>query len=381
MGKRELLLIVAFLIVGAVVYQATAPPPGPNERSISISGILEKVRREMRGNRSRAEETRVTAVELDPGTTEIRIAGTYAELTITGENRRDMETKFRVTSNGYDDAEAKELVGKTQLKVDDAGSSLRLESKYPEPGSQRAWLTLLVPANMKVRIDGSPVRTTVVNVAGLEIAGLRGETSIKQISGRVSMTHRGGRLTIDDVAALKLTARGSAATVSRVHGEATFSMQSGELSAMGLRGQVDVEASVRLEGLANEARVDGRNTEIEIEMARPAAVTVSNDGGEPIEITPPSAGFTLDAVSAHGRVLVPDELRGGLTAKGSEEEAEHRANGAVRGGGPTLTLRSNHGEIRILSPDGASDEPERPEKATPEQPKPPATVKKLKGRS
>jgi hypothetical protein len=176
-----------------------------------------------------------------------------------------------------------------------------------------------------------------------------------------------------------------------VHGEATFSIQSGELSATGLRGQVDVESqhaeivlrkladasgpfrvnavggSVRLEGLANEARVDGRNTEIEIEMAKPATVSVSNDGGEPIEITPPSAGFTLDAVSAHGRVLVPDDLRSGLSSKGTEEEAEHRANGPVRGGGPTLTLRANHGEIRILSPDSTSPEPAKPEKPKPEK--------------
>ena len=32
MGKRELLLVLVFVIVGAVVYQATAPPPEPGTR-------------------------------------------------------------------------------------------------------------------------------------------------------------------------------------------------------------------------------------------------------------------------------------------------------------------------------------------------------------
>ncbi len=118
MGKRELLLIVAFLIVGVVVYQATAPPSGPNERSFSFSRILEHVRREMRGNRASAEETKVSTHELEPGTNEIRITGSFAELTITGENRKDVELKHRVTSTGYDDAEAKALVIETMADAE-----------------------------------------------------------------------------------------------------------------------------------------------------------------------------------------------------------------------------------------------------------------------
>ena len=37
MGKRELLLIFCFVIVGVVVYQATARPPAPGERGLSLS--------------------------------------------------------------------------------------------------------------------------------------------------------------------------------------------------------------------------------------------------------------------------------------------------------------------------------------------------------
>ena len=370
MGKRELLLIVAFVIVGAVVYQATAPPAGPNDRGVSLSGFLDKVRREMRGNRGRAEITKVSTHELDAQTTELRLSGGFQEVIITGEKRDNIEARVRITSNGTDDANAKQLADETELKSDHAGSSLRLAIKYPEPGQQRAFLTLLVPSRVNVRVDqgSGGQRTTIAHVASLE-ATLRGETSVKNIAGRVTITHRAGRVTVDDSAAVKLTGRGSDATVSNVRGDASFSMQSGELSASFITGSIDVECqntdvelkklddakgqlrvnavggSVTIEGLRGDARIDGRNTEIDIELVKAAAVAVYNEGDEPIEITAPAGGFVLDAIAKEGRVNLPDDMRSALSIGG--EEGEQRANGAVRGGGPTITLRANHGDIIV----------------------------------
>jgi hypothetical protein len=383
MGKRELLLIVAFLIVGAVVYQATAPPAGPNERSLSLSGILEKVRREMRGNRASAEVTRVTTHELDPAMSEIQVAGMYVELTITGEDRKNVEARFRVTSSGYDDAEAKQLVEQTHrlFKVDRAGPALRMASDYPGPARQSARLTLLVPHRLNVRVEGGAPRTTISNVAALEITGVRGETSLKKIAGRVTVAHRGGRLVVDDVAALKLTARGSDSTVSKVRGDASFSLVSGELTTSAIAGPIDVDSqgsevvlksleeargplrvnavggSVTLEGLQGDARVDGRGTEIDVAMTKPASVAVYNQGDEPIDITPPPGGFTLDARVIDGRLSVPEDLRAQVDSTGGDEDKERRATGAVRGGGPTLTLRANRGDITIRTRESAKPQP------------------------
>lgn len=382
MGKRELLLIVAFAIVGAVVYQATAPPAGPNERSLSLSGILAKVRREMRGNRANGQETRVITHELDAIHTEVRVSGSYAELIITGEARSNIEARFRVSSTGYDEAEAKSLVEQTftMLKVDRAGPVLRVTSDYPVPGTQRAYLTLLVPGRLNVRIDQGAPRTAITNVAALEMS-VRGETTLKKIAGRATVTHRGGRLVIEDVAALKLSGRSSDATVSRVRGDASFSMQSGELNATSIAGPIDVEAqsadvtfrkldeaqgplrvnavagSVTLDGLKGDARIDGRNTEIDITMSKAASVTVYNEGEESIEITVPPGGFVLDALVTNGRLSLPDDFREHvMTSGGGTDDREHRANGAVRGGGPTITLRANHGDITIRTRDTSSSE-------------------------
>ncbi len=374
MGKRELLLIVAFVIVGAVVYQATAPPGGPNERSFSFSRILEHVRREMRGNRFSAQDARTFTHELDSTVTEVRMTGSLGELTITGEDRPNIEALHRVSSTGYDEAEAKDLVKQTMsmLKLDRAGPSLRLSVEYPQPGSQRAQLTLRVPRRLLVRVDGGAPRTTVASVAGVELT-VRGETTLKHIAGRATITHRAGRLIIEDVAALKLAGRGSDIRVTKVRGDASFSMQSGDLEATAMVGPIDVDAqsaevtftdldngqkplrvnavggSVKLEGLKGDARIDGRNTDIDVAMAKPAAVAIYNEGDEPIAITVPPGGFVLDALVTQGRITLPDTLDEDVTLSGGEGDKEQRAAGAVRGGGPTITLRANRGEIRIRS--------------------------------
>lgn len=374
MGKRELLLIAAFVIVGAVVYQATAPPGGPNERSLSLSRILEGIRREVRGNRANAQTTRVSTHEVDPSLTEVRIGGTYGELTIAGENRSNIEARFRVTSSGYDEAEAKQLVDRTQLKVDRGGAVLRLTSDYPRPGSQRAFLTLLVPARLNIRVDQGSSRTTVTNVATVEIPGIRGDTSIKQIAGRVTATHRGGRIVVEDVGALKLAGRGSEVSVTKVRGDASFSLQSGEMTASSIAGPIDVDAQsadvtlkkldeaqgplrvnavagkVILDALKGDARIDGRNTEIRVAMVKPASLAVYNEGDEPIELTAPPGGFVLDALVTQGRITLPDDLRSQLALSAAgDDDREQRASGAVRGGGPTITLRANRGDITIRS--------------------------------
>ncbi len=371
MGKRELLLIVAFVIVGAVVYQATAPPAGPNDHGLSLSTFVDKIRREMRGNRGRADITKVSTHELDPQTTEIRLSGGFQEVIITGEKRDNIEARLRVTSNGVDDANAKDLAGQTELKPDLAGPSLRLAVAYPEPGQQRAFLTLLVPSRLNVRVDqgSGGQRTTIGNVASLD-ATVRGETSIKNVAGRVTITHRAGRVTVENAASIKLTGRGSDATISNVRGDASFSMQSGELNATFIKGPIDVESqnaevvfkklddaqgplrmnavggSVTLEGLRGDARIDGRNTEIDIEMVKAAAIAVYNEGDEPIQLTTPPGGFALDAIVKEGRLNLPDDLRSLISAS-EDAEGEQRATGAVRGGGPTITLRANHGDIIV----------------------------------
>lgn len=370
MGKRELLLVVAFAIVGLVVYQVTAPAPPAGSREVTVGGVIEKMRRSVRGNRASAEVTTTQTQAIDAAVTDVRLRLRSATLVIEGEDRADVAVEMLAWSNGYDEAEAQSLAKQTVLKLDAAGTSLIATIEFPEPGSQRATVTMKVPSRLRVRIDGSGP-ATVSNVSGVEMAAARGTTSITGVTGAVSGVHRGGELALNQIGSIKLTTQNSDVKIVTVR-DLTMTIRGGEVRAEGVNGAIEVESTnsdvtleklegtsspvrvnasggtVTLRGLRTEARVDGRNTGIDIVMDRAAPLAIYNEGNEEIEFTPPPGGYKLDALVRDGR-LMPEEAftKLGLTLAPSADTKETRASGSVAGGGPTITLRASRGDILL----------------------------------
>jgi hypothetical protein len=368
MGKRELLLIAGFVVLGTVVYFATAPERPDGGRRFSLGEILDDIRREVRGNQATAELTTTAQHTLRAETSELRVHVRTAQVTIIGEQREDIESELYVWSNGYDEAQAKSLAGETRLKLDPAGPSLLITISYPNPGTQRARLKLRVPSHLRLQFEPTEARLEVSNVASIDHESARGETILWQIPGRVTITHRGGKLKIADVGPVRLNTRGSAVELVRVKGEAILQLQSGEVRCADLSGPVEIEAlssdvvlelantrdtirvnatdgKITVRGLRTLARIDGRETEMAIEVDRAAPIAVFNSG-EDIALVPPDGGYQLDALAAGGRITVADPLKGQLTAEQPAED-EERVSGKVGGGGPTITLRNTRGDIRI----------------------------------
>jgi hypothetical protein len=381
MGKRELLLIVGFLILGAVVYQATAPPAGPNERNLSISRLVDHIRREIRGNRASAEATTTRTHAIAHDVTELRLDGAFAEVTIVGEERADIETRLRVHSNAYDEAEANRTARDTALLVDRAGATITFRSKYPDPGRQRAFLAMKVPARLRLRIESSPSQLDVTALAAVAVPAGRLQATFTRIAGAVDINQRGGSITLEDVGSAKISGRGSEVAMSRVRGEVSINMQGGELEAAELAGPIDIDATsaditirkaehmrgpvrinanagtISVEGLQADARIDGRNAEIEVAMTGAAPLAIYNEGEERIEVTLPPGSYTLDARASNGRITVPEGLQATFNVEQpGDPNGEQRAYGPANGGGPTITLRANHGSISLLSRDALKSE-------------------------
>ena len=366
MGKRELLLIFAFAAVGSVVYYATAPEAAPGQQGYSIAKIVDGLRREIRGNRSSAEITTTTTVPLRPGITEVRFETGNAPLTITGEDRADLLCELQAWSSGYDETEAKKYATETAIRTAEAGVSLVVGIKYPEPATQRATLIIRMPKSMAVRIQPSRGKLNIHDVASVELVEARGEAMIRGISGRVTATHRGGQLTIEAASELKLNTRGSTVVLKDIKGEAVMQVQAGELRGEWLAGPVEIESngtritledltgtrrpirvnassgSVTMTGVRTDTRIDGRDTRIDVTIDQPAPVAIYNEAEEPMNVTLPAGGFQLDALATDGRLTVPEGLVDVKTA-----ENEQRATAIVGGGGPTLTLRAKRGNITI----------------------------------
>lgn len=372
MGKRELLLIIVFAVVGLVVYQVTAPARPAGSRTVTVGGVLEHLRRAARGNRSSAEITTTRTQAIDAAVTDLRLRLRSATIVVEGEDRADVSLELRAWSNGYDDAEAQVLARQVAVKLDPAGAVLLATIAFPEPGSQRATVTLKVPSRLRVRVDESGP-STISGVAALELGSVRGATAISRIAGAVSGTHRFGELTVSQVGSVKLTTQ---ATEARIEGvkDVAFTARGGEVRIAGATGAIEIDSNqtditiekivtvttplrinanggtVAITGLRTEARIDGRNTDIGIVMDRAAPIAVYNEGDQDIELTPPPGGYKLDALVREGR-LTPRELLTelGLEPVTSDDGKEIRATGAVGGGGPTITLRATRGDI-VLRP-------------------------------
>jgi hypothetical protein len=367
MGKRELLLVIGFLVAGLVVYRVTAPPSGPGE-GFSVSRLIQNMRRGVQGNRAAAELDRTRNEAIESEVQELRFFLRGMDLlSITGEDRRDAEILFHVTSRAFDDAEAKKTAEETTLVVTRAGSALRFVINYPPGGQQRSRLSLKVPKRLRIRLEPmSSGKFDLSNVAGLEAMGINGDTTVKNINGPVTMNHRGGEsLTLDGIASLKLNTRGGNARVHGVSGFLTAQTQGGEFTLGDVVGPAEIESrntdvridnvkmlkpplrldlvggSIKIEGLRTEARIDGRDTETNIAFDAPAAVTIYNTS-EDITITPPPGGYTIDAVATDGHILFADG-----TLKPTESDTEQRLNGPVRGGGPAITIRATRGDVNV----------------------------------
>jgi hypothetical protein len=376
MGKRELLLAAAILVVGFAVYQFTAPPGDPSKPGFSFSHILNEIRREVRGQREFAEDTKQAKVAVSDTVREIRLDELSSTIvTVIGEDREDIDAEFHVRSNGYDVEEAKRLVGESNLKSDEAGALLILRTDYPQAGRQNGRLTLKIPSRLGVRTDGKSGVMKISNVESVAIGTARGNTELTGIKGHVAVTQRGSQITIQNVGSIRLQAFSAEVKLAHVRGDATLNVQGGEFVAEQLHGALEVESrnsDMRFEkleklrgpvrfnaslgellvvGLAVEARIDGRNTQIRVEPAVPVALSIYNTE-EDVDIILPSGGMRLDLMATEGEVEVPDGLKERLTITPPPGDAapaggrtEQRVAGDLFGGGPAVTVRVTGGEI------------------------------------
>lgn len=368
MGKRELLLILGFAVAGAIAYQAAAPPPVPGEQSFSLSRIVDHVRRTVQGHRASAEATNVTRHEVPADVTALHVRSRLGALTIVGEDRPDIEAELRARSNGTDAAEARRLAEAVRFVVETAGERMSSQVSYPVEGTQRTLrLTLKVPARLRLVLEESGSPLTVSGVAAVELAS-RGEAHVRSIRGPVTGRHRGGDLSIVESRGVKIEVNGGDLQVERITGDVSATLRGGDLRAAEVRGAVQVEAqgsdvrversasdgglvrvtavggSVTLRDLRTEARLDVRNADVEVAAAGPAPVTIRSEGGGSIDVVP-SGGYQLDALTAGGDLTLPDG-----TVEPVVSGQERRATGTIDGGGPSLFIRSTHGNITIRRP-------------------------------
>lgn len=373
MGKRELVLIAVFLVMGIGVYQFRAAPPPPGSEGFSIGGLVQKLKREVQGAREVATATSAQSRPVDGPVKLVRLnLPRNNALIINGTDGTNVSVEMQVTARGFNQAEAKSAADAAKIVIESAGDAIVVTTQWParqnnESGFvSEATITIGLPKRLHLRVELHSGRLSVSNVAALEVMGQRGETRVAKIAGHVVLNHTGGRLEIESVPSLKLIARNSNAKIRNVGGALTMETTGAELQMDEIVGPLEIEARntelvfdaakllkppfryngtgglLRVSGLRTESRIDGRNVDFDVALAAAAPVTIYSTG-EDIRVTAPPGGYTLDAVATEGDIRSEDSS---ITATPGDSP-DARATATIRGGGPALTLRATRARIDI----------------------------------
>ena len=361
MGKRELGLILGFILLGVVVWQFTAPKA--EGEGFSFSRIISNARREMQPRNASAEVTTNPAIPLDASINELRLTlSSGGAVVIKAEDRDDIGAELKVVSDGVDEAEAKALATESTLKVSRFADSVVVGWKFPEPGRQVPSLTLLVPRRLRIQLDGRGT-ATVSGVGGVTLARQSGVLTLESIAGTVKGESR-GTVTVNGAEAMDLSIANNETVVKGVRGEVKLNVRSGEvrmektaapvtITGTDVRVRMDgvgadlrleiVDGDIELNGVSAPVDIDGRSTPITIDWLKAATAKIQvRDGSLDLELPGQAASYSLDVRASDGEIRVPDQLQ--KTTEGTETIVMKTAGGGaasifVRGVGATITIR------------------------------------------
>jgi hypothetical protein len=366
MGKRELLIIAAFLVVGAAVYQLTATPPRDGQ-GFSLSRFWQRSKSTVRGNAPLATETLTGTLPLDAAIKQVRVSGVNGVLQIAGEDRRDIGYELTVSAGGADEAAAREAIKRATLTTDDLGEAVELRVAYPREGRvQSRTLVLRVPARLDVRIDHNGV-AMVQGLRRLEVESTGGTYTLSGITELVTGYHRQGEITITDVAAIDLTLAGSRARIKDVSGRVALNARQGRAEVTDVKGAVEIEGASQdlvLARIAGTIRVTGRDGKITIDdpgadtrvEMRACDVTVTLRRAVPVQLFtserplrlllagPPAVA--IDAIATEGGHITAEDF--GLSPEASDHE--ERLQHAFGASTPRVTLRNLRASVVIGKP-------------------------------
>jgi hypothetical protein len=362
MGKRELLIVAAFVIIGAIAYQLTAPAPRAGARRFSLATLTDAWHRQTGGQQGRAELTTTGSIERPAATSELKVSGA-TNVVIVGEARSTVEWTLLVQARGQDDEAALRLATATTMRPDDLGAVLVLAVKVPAGARPAVTLTLRVPSRETVRVEGA-IQSTISGIAGLRLEAASGDTTITGIAGPLTGAHRNGALTISGANAVTLSTVGSNLTLTGVRGETTLTVRNGSSRVVDSSGSVTIDATnatiatersqgvVRLTGTngtftvinpRGEVQIDARNAGVTVALDAPAPVTVTTTGAATRLILDGKVPIELDAATEQGAI---DATAIGLTPDVRDGDATLRH---AFGDRARVTLRNTRGEIEIAS--------------------------------
>ena len=243
-------------------------------------------------------------------------------------------------AGGIDSVRLVNTAGYTIMRATDT-SEIRVQATRHFWNAVSAPDVRFVPVNGGMIIEATPVvfgpgtMATYVDYTidvpaglGADIRSASGSINLQDLAGAVHLNTASGDIDAHDLGGtLSAGTSSGAIRVSNVKGDAQLSTISGSILALGV------------DRLA-EARTTSGQVNLNVAFTRPAQI--SSTSGEVIVRVPPATAFNVDASSFSGAVT--SDL-----AMTNRAVGPHNLAGAVGGGGPTVSIHTTSGTIRLIS--------------------------------
>jgi len=361
MGKRELLIILAFVLVGGGIYQLTVVHRD-TDRPFSFATALENLRPGARRDRATATVSRSGRIPAPPGVTEIRVAG-LTTVVLVGEDRPDVAYEVAIEANGRDVDAARKIAQSTDVITDQAGSALGLNVRSLQPGRWSSTGTLRVPRAWLVTIEGSN-KADVADLGGVYLHRMTGEAHLRGIRGEVTGSYRNGKLSVVDADRIDLLLVQSQAEVAKVRDSVRLGFRGGSAKLSSISGTATIEgddyevsivepaAPLRLSGAHAKVRIDRPRASVradmrwskvfvELDRALPLAITTTEERLE-VQLDDDSLPITINARTIDGGTIDASTLHLSPETHERDSTLTHHVEG-----GAEIVLRNQRDVIVI----------------------------------
>lgn len=314
-------------------------------------------------------------VELPPGTP-VALASEHGAVDARDVAAADVEASF-------DDVRLERVAGDAQVKarhggvvVAGVGGALTLESRHGDVevrdvagrvdlDLEHGDVTLLGAGATEVQLRFGDLKAERLRGAlrvrgehaGVQAAEVDGaldletgyrDVALRGVRGDVRVVSQHAAVRVEDVSGtLHVEAAFDDVTLARIAGRAEVQVEHGGVHAEALAGGASVRASgdgVTLDGFRGALQVDVQRGDVTLTpagaLADDVVATVAN--GALTLFLPAGSRGRFDAQAEHGEITLADVPGLRLSGDGSE-----RAEGVLGGGGPAVTLRTRHGDLRL----------------------------------
>ena len=363
MGKRELLLLVVFVVLGVGVYQVSAPAAPADAPGFSLSRLMQMAKAHFHGPQVRRTVTRTASLTVPEDIDTLDLGEIRGALVVEGTDRSEIVVRLEAMLGGMDEADVarQEKDVQVDMKTDGSVASLSIHNRDSGP-RPRYEVRVEMPRRLKLRLAGRG-SADVSGIAGLELDEYRGELTTEAVSGPITgdirdaraefgagamldLDTKNGRIRAERPVSVNLRSDRGSVDIVDAKGPVAIKTDFCRMDIRGTGGPVTITGEggvIDLRDVAHPLTIEADRLTVSVEFAKPVATTMTIRD-DTVDVTlPREGGVQLEASIEDGTLRVPSDLTP------TKNEQSEWVNAAIAGGGPIVKLVVKGGELRIRS--------------------------------